>query len=528
MNVHLRSVRVVFLVLAAALVASCGSGTGIGGVFNGGRTITIDAFADVQVVEKVPVRVNQVQPIPGDLTVARGGVAIFSASARDSEGRLLSGIRFEWSMRTTVAGTVSTSGVFTASNVPGNYEDALEVVAIQEIDGQEFTAVGRASVLVTTGFTDSVITAVAVFPSNSIGRPGDFVPLRAAALGNLGGLVQDLDLFWRVVDPNAGTVDPNGGFTFSDKPGIYPNAIEVQARRLGGTGAPVVGRVSVQVLSEAEASGQVRAFIGPTAAFGRPEGRIPLVLLTVDYNGRPVPTHSIQWEMVTPEAGEVDERGVLVFGSTPGLYPGSVKATAVLGGGFDGQQASALLDVIVQPPAVVGPQGAPGEALIFPQSVRIAAGGSVRLSVLVFDGLGAPVSSPKLTWEYDESLFDLDGGEHLTTSAPAGVYENALRVRVIGEDGSEEVVAKTITVLGTLVRVEITPKRTTLAPGDAVLFVAAAFDEADNRLQDVSFRWSVVEGAPGSMTGGGLYIAEDDPGLHIGVVQVRATQRVPD
>ncbi|MDA0798288.1 MAG: hypothetical protein O2884_06435 [Chloroflexi bacterium] len=518
----------VLLVLAAMLAASCGSGPGISGVFGSGRTITLEAFADVLVVETVPVRVSQVQAIPGDLTIARGGVAIFTALTRDSQGRVLGGLRFEWRMRDQVAGSVSESGVFTAGNVPGSYPDAIEVIAIQEVDGQEFTAVGRASVLVTTGFVDSVIKSVVVFPSTSTGRTGDFVPLRAAAIGNLGGLVQDLDLFWRVTNPDAGTIGANGGFTFGDKPGTYPDAVEVQARRLGGSGAPVVGRASVQVLSQAEASGQVRAFIGPTAAFGRPEGNTPLVLLTVDFNGRPVPSESIAWEVLDPDAGTVSEFGVFTFGNTPGTYLGSVQAIATLGGDFGGQTVAAVMDVVVQSTAVAGPQGVPGGALVFPQTLRLSESGIIRLSALVFDDEGAPVSAPVLDWEYDSTLFAVDDRDRLTTQAAPGHYVDALSLLITAADGTLSTVTRSITVSGSLTRIEITPKRATLAAGNPVLFVAQAFDEANTRLSDVSFRWSVVDGGSGSITSGGLYIAEDDPGLSVGIVKVVASQRVPD
>jgi hypothetical protein len=89
-------------------------------------------------------------------------------------------------------------------------------------------------------------------------------------------------------------------------------------------------------------------------------------------------------------------------------------------------------------------------------------------------------------------------------------------------------VTKSITVLGTLTRIEITPKRTTVEAGTGVLFVAQAFDEANNRLQDMSFRWSTAGDGSGTITSGGLYIAENDPGLHVGVVKVIASQRVSD
>ena len=58
-------------------------------------------------------------------------------------------------MRHPQAGRMSPSGVFTASNVPGIYRDAIEIIAIQTAGDREFTAVGSASVIVTTGFLDS-------------------------------------------------------------------------------------------------------------------------------------------------------------------------------------------------------------------------------------------------------------------------------------------------------------------------------------------------------------------------------------
>jgi hypothetical protein len=165
---------------------------------------------------------------------------------------------------------------------------------------------------------------------------------------------------------------------------------------------------------------------------------------------------------------------------------------------------------------------------VFPQTLRLSNSGTVRLSVLVFDDEGAPVSAPELAWEYDSSLFAVDDRNRLTTQAAPGNYEDALSLLITAADGTQTKVTKSITVLGSLTRIEITPKRATLAAGDPVLFVAQAFDEANTRLSDVSFRWSVVDGGSGSITSGGLYIAEDDPGLSVGIVKAVASQRVSD
>jgi hypothetical protein len=481
----------------------------------------------VEIVESTPVRVASVTVLPDLLTIARGGVAIFSASARDSQGRLLSGLRFEWRMRDQVAGTMSESGVYTAGNVPGSYDNAVEVVAIQEIDGREFTAVGAASVVVTTGAFDTRIISVAVFPSTARGAPGAFVPLRAAAIGDFGGLVQDLDLFWRVTDPDVGEIDRKGNLVLGDKPGLYSNAIEVQARRLGGSAPPVIGRASVQILSPEQAARGVRAIVGPSAVIGRAEQRVPLVFLAFDSNGRPVKLQSIVWEVLDPDAGTVDANGVFVVGDVAGQYPGVVVGTGVLGGDFAGDPLTAVLDVVIQPP-FAGPQGIAGDAQILPQSIRLSAGSGVRLSALVFNDLGIPVTAFEPTWVVDPVLFRVDERGRLTAMAPPGVYADAVSTTLVGPGGISQTISATVVVLGEMVRVEVTPGRATLASADAVQFVARAFDEADTQLSDVRFRWALEGDAPGTITGGGLYIAEDEPGLHRGAVKVTATQRVPD
>ena len=144
-----------------------------------------------------------------------------------------------------LAGTVSAGGLFTAGSVPGAYSDVVEVTAVQSTDAGELTANGAASVVVTSGFIDTSIVSVTVFPSTATVRPGERVALRPGVLGNYGGLVQDMALVWRVTDPAAGEIDQNGILTAGTAPGFYEGAVPVQARRLPGPAPPGVGPPAV-------------------------------------------------------------------------------------------------------------------------------------------------------------------------------------------------------------------------------------------------------------------------------------------
>jgi hypothetical protein len=271
----------------------------------------------------------------------------------------------------------------------------------------------------------------------------------------------------------------------------------------------------------------VRAIVGPSAVIGRADDRVPLVFLAFDSSGRPVRLVSVEWEVVGTGAGTVDGNGVFTVGQTPGQYPGAVVGTGLMSGEFAGESITAVLDVVVQPPSV-GSQGIAGEAQILPRSIRVSGSQDVRLSALVFNSSGVPVTAVDPVWDYDPALFSISSRGRLTVIAPPGVYPDAVSTMVTGPDGATQTISATVTVLGPMVRVDVTPGRATLAATDLVQFVAQAFDVANNRLSDVRFRWSLESGAPGTMTSGGLYIAEDEPGLYAGAVRVTASQRVED
>jgi len=455
--------------------------------------------------------------------VARGGVAIFTASAQDSARRFLADVRFEWQMLDPLAGSISTGGVFSASDIPGVYPDAIEVVAIQQTERETFTATSTATVIITSGFIDTSIASVAVFPSRTTARVGERVLLRAAAIGDRGGLVQDIELFWTLADGALGSIDNNGGLTIGDQPGDYPNAVQVLARRLGGDDTVVVGTASVTVLSQEAAAQEVRARIGPTSVIGAVGLRMPLIFLAFDFQGRPVHLENIQWDVLDPAVGDVDARGRMVLGSVPGTYPASIRAT----GDVDGQglSVSAFLDVIVQPPAdVLG--RTPGTPQIIPASTRLRDGQRVRLSAFYFDADGLPITDEDVHWESDPSVVTVDGSGRVVAVGLPGVYRDAVWAVVPSPDGGTQILNTTIIIEGDLARVDVIPGRAFLEAGILVQFSALAFDSADNRLFGVSFVRELAAGTPGTLTRGGIYAAGDVPGSYEGSVLVTATQRV--
>jgi hypothetical protein len=192
----------------------------------------------------------------------------------------------------------------------------------------------------------------------------------------------------------------------------------------------------------------------------------------------------VEWEVVDAAVGTVDRNGVFTVGQVEGHYPGSVMGTGLMDGDLAGESITAVLDVVIQPPPA-GPQGIAGEAQILPRGIRMSGSQGIRLSALMFNDRGVSVTVVDPIWDYDPVLFSISSRGRMTALAPPGVYPDAVSTTVTGPDGLPQTVSAAVTVLGPMVRVDVTPGRATLAAADGVLFVAQAFDVANNRLLDV-------------------------------------------
>ena len=521
--------RLALALLAGMMLAAAACGADVPGTidrFTGGDRVTVEASADIQIVTSVVARVASVRAIPEEPTVPRDGIVVFTAVAEDAAGRFLADVDFRWRMRDPLAGTVSERGLFNAGSVPGSYSDVIEVTAVQRTDTGELTATGTASVIVASGFVDTSIVSVTVFPSTATVRPGERVPLRSGALGNFGGLVQDLALAWRVTDPTVGEIDQNGILTAGSTPGFYEGVVEVQARRLTGAAPPVIGTASVRILSLEEARGAVRATIGPSAVVGLPGESFPLVLFAFDFQGRSVLVEAVRWQVRNPGVGVVDDDGRLVLGETPGEYPASVRATGALTGAYAGRTVTADLDVLVQPP-LARVLGTPGQGQVVPEVLRIRRGERARVSLLYFSADGVAVTTDEVAWRFDETVVTVDALGRVTAVGRPGVYEGAISAEAPVVGGPSRTVSATVIVLGPMVRAEVVPGVVSLKVDGLAQFTAVAFDAADNRLFDIELEWALAPDAPGSLSASGLYTAGDRPGDYPGAVRLKATQRLP-
>ena len=529
------TVRAWHFCLAAAvllpLLAQCGGRSSVifDGGAGGGDAITVEAAADVQILRSDPLKLGAVQPVPRTITLPRSGVAIFTATVQDREGRHLTGLELRWRMRDNRAGAVTEHGVFTAGLAPGVYEDAIVVEAVHGSGDEESTAEGTVSVVVTSGLGESVLGSVDIFPRAPLLRPGDQMVFTAIGLGTRGGLFLNAPLVWSVTDPRAGTITNSGVFTAGQTPGVYEDAVVVEAQVEGQD--PVTNSVTVSILSREELRNGVRVQVAPAPVLGDPQSTRRLTLFAFDFEGKPVPLGEVRWRVTTSNAGRVTDDGRFTLGDILGTYEDALEATVALAGDYAGRTVTVKTTVVVlRTEDMFGTPDGQGQTSLVPTLLRLRKGGSQRLSLVNLDGRGIPVTPEEVRWSADPEVATVDETGRVTAVAPPGTYLEAIRAEVqeeTGEGGRVRVVTATLVVVGPLSRVDVVPARAVVGPGEAVQFQALAYDAVGERLFNVSFTWEMADDRAGSITAGGTFTAADSPGEYPGAVRVRARQREP-
>lgn len=164
--------------------------------------------------------------IPPIIKVAAGGTEQLKAIATDQYGNSVSEVDVSWTVTDENAGSITKTGLLTVGEVPGTFDDAVEVQVTQG----ELVRTAAASVTITPGPLEQVV--IAPNPAD-IGMEitQQFVAVGADQYGNR---ISGLAFTWSV-ESGGGTVDTNGLFTAGDTPGTYNDTVKAETYRGGIT-----------------------------------------------------------------------------------------------------------------------------------------------------------------------------------------------------------------------------------------------------------------------------------------------------
>ncbi|GBD10443.1 hypothetical protein HRbin23_00084 [bacterium HR23] len=142
----------------------------------------------------------------------------------DGNGFPLRDVPVEWRLEVAQAGSITPYGKVTAGFTPGIYADAIRaVVRVPSPQGEQVVE-GKASLVVR-----GPLERLTVIPQVVQVVPGQKVQFLAEGYDAFGTFLPGLRLRWRMDDPRAGSITEGGVFTAGSTPGVYPDAVRVEA-----------------------------------------------------------------------------------------------------------------------------------------------------------------------------------------------------------------------------------------------------------------------------------------------------------
>ena len=380
------------------------------------------ASANITVVGEARLsRLSSVLIIPGSPPLLRQQIHRMRAFGFDEDGVVIPGASFVWSLNNPTLGRLNDIGYLTVEGHEGPYRDAVSVTGIW--DGVKVSATTDILVITTPKADDFL--DVQVLPQRFFLDLGDHLQLRAVALNGLGELVAGTELRWSLVDSGAGTIDGRGNFIAGNTPGVYTNAVRVEALVPGESGFVRAEDFASVVVRRQEPRRIMSALsVVPQTVVLSPGGRATLVVRPTDETGETPKEFDISWTVLKPECGQVNETGVFTASDVPGICPDALQVTVAQHLDVEVAELSRTVNVIIT--------GALTIVEVHPALAVVASGRTVHFSITGWDENNNILPGLVVIWKVtDESVGTIDAFGNLTAGQVPGLYQDAIRAEVI-------------------------------------------------------------------------------------------------
>ena len=394
--------------------------TAIQNTFDGIEYAT--GFASVTIIGDASLaELTSIAVVPRAPTVVRHQIYRMRGMAFSEFGDRIAGASFVWSLNDARVGRINDLGLLTVEGGPGFYEDAVTLTAIWE--GTQITETADVTIVATPKADDFFL--VHALPHRFFLDPGDRLQLRAVALNGLGEIVAGTEIRWTMEDGRAGTVDGNGNFIAGFDPGIFTEAVKVEAVVPGESGfARAVDYASV-VIRQDDPTGRLETLsVTPGTVKLPPNGRAALLGRAIDERGDPAQEVSFTWEVMDGLAGEIDSNGAFKAGEAPGLYTDAVRVVVEQQLVDETIFRERYIDVVVT--------GTLTYAQLQPTLVTVAPGRTIHFSLTGWDENQVELPGLVVLWSVtDETIGTIDPFGNFSAGNTPGLYEDAIRAEIV-------------------------------------------------------------------------------------------------
>ena len=188
---------------------------------------SVGAIAGFQTVTVTTGPLATITVTPNPVTVQINTTQQFTAVGKDAGGNVVS-ITPAWSVVNAAAGTINSSGLFTASATTGTYPNTIKA--------QSGTISGTATVTVST--LAPALTTITVLPNPATVPAGQTQQFTATGVDQNGNPVTFTPT-WSVIN-GGGTINASGLFTAGALTGTFTNTVQANSGAVNGTATVTV------------------------------------------------------------------------------------------------------------------------------------------------------------------------------------------------------------------------------------------------------------------------------------------------
>ncbi|MXZ74837.1 MAG: hypothetical protein F4Z03_06975, partial [Gemmatimonadetes bacterium] len=419
--------------------------------------------------------VSVVEVSPNMATVEVGRTQRFVATAKASDGTVISGVDFAWSSSNTAVATINNNGVATAV--------AAGTANIRA------TGNGVSSAAVTITVTVAAVSRITIAPSSAQTLMiGEMVTFTATAR-TAGGVVRDdVSVSWESSDLTVVTITSAGVAT-----AVGAGMATIRATADGIWSAPVTINVAEPPPPEPVVASVT---VSPTEAAIETDATQQFSAKALTSDGMEIPDVEFTWSSSDEMVATIDSDGLAT-----GVGAGEAMITATA----DSVSGIAMLTVGVPPtdePVVASVTVSPDEAMI-------EEGAMQQFTAMALTSDGMEIPDVEFAWSSSNvlvAMVDANGlangvgaGEAMITATADGVMGTATLTVTETEPPPEPMVAS----------VSVSPSDATVKEGETRQFSATAYDSDNMELSGKTFTWSSSNNLIATVNSSGLATGRD-------------------
>ena len=439
---------------SVATVSSSGLARGVneGTATIRARAVGRTGSATLTVTESPPLVVATIEVSPSSASIDEGGMQQFAATAKTSDGEVVSGVSFSWdSGNESVATIDGSSGVATGVRAGAT---PTQVTITASAMGESGTA---------TLTVRPVVDRVEVTPSSAtIDEGGDTQQFSATAYTSYGVAIQNVPFTWSSDNTSVATINSSTGEARGVRAGSSPTDVTITARE-GGSGKSDTATLTVRPVID-------RVTVTPSTATIN-EGGATQQFSATAYTSYGVAIQNVPftWSSSNESVATVSSSG-----RATGVRAGATRTDVNITASAGGKSGTAMLAVM---PVISTIEVSPSTASIEESETQ-------QFTATASTSYGTTIQNISFDWSSSSTSTATINSSGLATGVNAG-----MTTITAGAGGESDTATLTVTE-PTVNSVTVSPSSPSIVVGATQTFMAKPYSSSNSEIDDKTFTWT--------------------------------------